>query len=61
MNEMATNGKIKRANCENYEIQTQVNDKPEEEQLQNQSIITKTRIENEHKFLEVRQVVKSLN
>jgi len=28
---MATNGKIKRVNCENYEIQTQVNDKPEEE------------------------------
>jgi len=52
MNEMATNGKIKRANCENYEIQTQGNEQPEDAQP-NWSNITKTRIENEHKYLEV--------
>jgi len=52
---MATNGKIKRANCENCEIQTHANlsGNPEEEQSQIQSSITKTRIENESKFLEV--------
>lgn len=52
---MATNGKIKRANCENYEIQTHANfnSNPGEEHSQIQSSITRTRIENESKFVEV--------
>ena len=56
---MATNGKIKRANCENCEIHTQVNlnSNPEEES-QIQSGITQIRIENESKFLEVCQTIQ---